>query len=180
MLLSFWNIFSPDKANNERKERRGIRTWVTTVGKNSLAKMMSNIAKMAELSGKFTNTSECKTFIQTLRDEFNPLEMSELTGHANTDSITSYSHNPLEKQRRMSNKLAGFSKSTAACATTSNSGAEPNSVQLSLAPQTSVAGPPKDQNTVSLSYLTGALGGLFSAATFINSTVNVAIHQHHV
>ena len=41
-------------------------------------------------------------------DGFDPPEISELTGHANPESISSYSHNPLDKQRKMSNKLAGF------------------------------------------------------------------------
>ena len=53
-----------------------------------------------------------KTVIQSLREDFYSLEISELTSHANPYSIPSYSDNPLEKQRRMSNKLAGFSKST--------------------------------------------------------------------
>ena len=57
---------------------------------------------ITSLDGKFTNSSGRKTVIQALRDDFNPLEISELTGHANSESISSYSHNPLEKQRRMS------------------------------------------------------------------------------
>lgn len=60
------------------------------------------------LDGKFTNSSGRKTVIQALSDDFDPVEISELTGHSNPESISSYSHNPLEKQRRMSNKLAGF------------------------------------------------------------------------
>ena len=87
------------------------------IGRNTLAKQMQSIASIASLDGKFTNSSGRKTVIQALRDDFDPLEISELTGHANSESISSYSHNPLEKQRRMSNKLAGFNPST----TTTNS-----------------------------------------------------------
>ena len=82
------------------------------VGRNTLAKQMKTIAYIASLDGKFTNSSGRKTVIQSLREDFHPLEISELTSHANPYSIPSYSDNPLEKQRRMSNKLAGFSKST--------------------------------------------------------------------
>ena len=88
--------------------------WYKTVpiGINTLAKEMQIIASIASLDGKFTNSSGRKTVIQSLRDDFDPLEISELTGHANPEPISSYSHNPLEKQRRMSNKLAGFNPST--------------------------------------------------------------------
>ena len=70
-------------------------------GRNTLAKQIKSIVSIASLDGKFTNSSGCKTVIQALRDDFHPLEISELTGHANSESISSYSHNPLEKQRRM-------------------------------------------------------------------------------
>ncbi|KAK3730140.1 hypothetical protein QZH41_015850, partial [Actinostola sp. cb2023] len=76
------------------------------VGVNALRKMIATIKSTAGIQGKFTNSSGRKTAIQSLRGEFSPLEIAELTGHANSDSISSYSHNPLEKQRRMSNKLA--------------------------------------------------------------------------
>ncbi|KAK3745836.1 hypothetical protein QZH41_004306 [Actinostola sp. cb2023] len=79
------------------------------VGRNTLAKQMKIIATTAGLDGKYSNSSGRKTMIQSLRDDFHPLEICELTGHANPESISSYSHNPLEKQRRMSNHLAGFS-----------------------------------------------------------------------
>jgi len=83
------------------------------IGRNTLAKQMKSIASIASLDGKFTNLSGRKTVIQALRDDFDPLEISELTGHASSVSTSSYSHNPLEKQRRMSNKLTGFNPSTA-------------------------------------------------------------------
>ncbi|KAK2556976.1 hypothetical protein P5673_020819 [Acropora cervicornis] len=71
---------------------------MTPIGKGTLAKQMQSIASIASLYGKFTNSSGRKTVIQSLRDDFDPLEISELTGHANPESISSYSHNPLEKQ----------------------------------------------------------------------------------
>jgi len=73
--------------------------------------------KIWRTDGKFTNSSGRKTVIQAPRDDFDPLEILEPTGHANPESISSYSRNSLEKQRRMSNKLAGFNPST----TTTNS-----------------------------------------------------------
>ena len=60
-----------------------------------------------------------------------PLEISELTGHANPESITSYSHNPLEKQRQMLIKLAGFNPST----TTTSSYSSQGLLELSPAKQ---------------------------------------------
>ena len=73
---------------------------------------MQNIASIAFLDSKFTNSRGRKIVVEALRDDFDPREISELAGHANPESISSYSHNPLEKQRRMSNKLAGFNPST--------------------------------------------------------------------
>ena len=69
---------------------------------------MKSIASLASLDGKFKNSSGHKTAIQTLCNDFNPLEISELTGKANPESISSYSRNPLDKQQKMSNKLASF------------------------------------------------------------------------
>ncbi|CAH3131493.1 unnamed protein product, partial [Pocillopora meandrina] len=68
--------------------------------RNTLAKQMQNIASIASLDGKFSNSSGRKTVIQALRYDFDPLEISKLTGHANPESISSYSHNLLEKQRQ--------------------------------------------------------------------------------
>ena len=87
------------------------------ISRNTLAKQMQSIASIASLDGKFTNSSGRKTVIQALRDDFDRLEISELTDHANPESISSYSRNPLEKQRLMSDKLASFDPS----ATTINS-----------------------------------------------------------
>ena len=63
-------------------------------GRNTLAKQMQSIAFIASMDSKFTYSSGRKTVIQALCDDFNPLEISELTGHANPESISSYSHKP--------------------------------------------------------------------------------------
>ena len=55
------------------------------VGRNTLAKQMKTIASIASLDRKFTNSSGRKTVIQSLREDFHPFEISELTGHANPD-----------------------------------------------------------------------------------------------
>ena len=57
------------------------------VDRNTLAKQVKTIAYIASLDGKFTNSSGCKTVIQSLREDFHPLEISELTSHANPYSI---------------------------------------------------------------------------------------------
>jgi hypothetical protein len=149
------------------------------VGKNTLSILMKNIASTAEMTGKFTNTSGRKTSIQSLRDEFTPLEIAELTGHANPESISSYSHNPLEKQRRISNKLSGFTP--VATATTKTSSSTSSSIQPSFAleMQPSTAMNPAAnsmQPGERSSCLAGAVNGLFSGSTFNNSSINLSIH----
>ena len=146
---------------------------------------MKTIASIASLDGKFTNSSGRKTVIQSLREDFHPLEISELTGHANPDSISSYSHNPLEKQRRMSNKLAGFSSSTTTQTTTvtaANASGGPHTealreVYVNSPVHPSVVG----NNTTAMDNgsngLTArALGGLFTNVSFNNSPVNISIN----
>ena len=144
--------------------------------------MMQKIASIACLDGKFTNSSGRKTVIQSLRDEFNPLEISELTGHADPNSIANYSHNPAEKQRRMSNKLAGYAPS--ATITVKHAG-NTSSTSPSLSPgvvanSSTAALPPVVQSRVldESSYSESsikALGGLFTGVTF-NSPVNISIN----
>ena len=43
---------------------------------------MQSIASITSVDGKFTNSSGRKTVFQALRDDFDPREISELTGHA--------------------------------------------------------------------------------------------------
>ena len=74
--------------------------------RNTLAKQMQNIASIASLDGKLLNSSGRKTVIQALSYDFDPLEISKLTGHAKPESISSYSHNPLEKQRQRQLSMA--------------------------------------------------------------------------
>jgi len=158
--------------------------WYKTVpvGRNKLAKQMQEITSFASLDGKFTNSSGRKTVIESLRDEFHPLEISELTGHADPGSIASYSHNPLEKQRRMSNKLAGFSSTvTTTTGTNANRGSSTQVLQEvtvnSPALPTTV-----ENNTTTINdddshsaFTARALGGLFTRVTFTNSLVNISI-----
>ena len=129
-----------------------------------------SIASITSLDDKFTNSSGRKTVIQAPRDDFDPMEISELTGHANPESIASYSHNPLEKQRRMSNKLAGFNPS----ATTINSY---SSHALFYGRLFSTATSSRDSSANRYSYLmAGAAGGMFTGVTFNNSPANISIN----
>ena len=118
--------------------------------------------------------------IQSFHGEFDTLEISELTGH--TDS------NPKAQQRRMSNKLAGFSLPSTTCTTstsTSIASTPPvvalrevtnlSSVQSSIAPNVTVNTPSSDDSSFS-GFLTGAVEGLFTGATFNNSPVSVNIN----
>ena len=73
---------------------------------------MKRMAEKAEIKneGNFTNTSGRKTAIQSLRGHFDPLAISELTGHANPSSIQSYSHNSIQTQKEMFDKTGNTSK----------------------------------------------------------------------
>ena len=147
------------------------------IGRNTLAKQMQSIASIASLDGKFTNSSGRKTVIQTLRDDFDPLEISKLTGHANPLSISSYSHNPLEKQRRMSNKLAGFNPSTTTTNSDSSHALQELVLNNSAPPSNTAATSNRDISTSRSSYLMAeAVGGMFTGVTFNNSPVNISIN----
>lgn len=135
---------------------------------------MQSIASIASLDGKFTNSSGRKTVIQTLRDDFDPLEISELTGHANPESISSYSHNPLEKQRRMSNKLAGFIPSTTTTNSDSSHALREIVVNSSAPPSNTAAISNRDSRSSNL--MAGAVGGMFTGVTFNHSPVNISIN----
>jgi len=150
------------------------------VGRNKLAKQMQEITSFSSLDGKFTNSSGRKTVIQSLRDEFHPLEISELTGHADPGSIASCSHNPLEKQRRMSNKLAGFS-STVTTTTNANRGSS-TQVLREVTVNSPALPTTVENNTTTINdddshsaFTARALGGLFTGVTFTNSPVNISI-----
>ena len=86
--------------------------------RDGLANIMKRMAEKAEIKneGNFTNTSGRKTAIQSLRGHFDPLAISELTGHASPSSIQSYSHNSIQTQKELFDRLAtpGRSSSTAA------------------------------------------------------------------
>ncbi|KAK3740642.1 hypothetical protein QZH41_000145 [Actinostola sp. cb2023] len=155
------------------------------IGKNTLAKFMKTIASTAELTGKFSNSSGRKTAIQSLRGEFHPLEISELTGHANVDSISSYSHNPLERQRQMSHRLSGYTTSTTNSSTTTNDQNVSTDIAVIVPAATDVvdsAAIHGDRQDVRKSgFLAGTIGSLFKDVHFSHSPVNISINlQSHV
>ena len=123
--------FTVNEKYVEYKERQ-TSVWykAVPVGRNTLAKQMKTIASIATFDRKFTNSSGRKTVVQSLREDFHLLAISELTGHANPDSISSYIHNPLEKELRMSNKLALFSSSTTITVTAANASSGPRTEAL--------------------------------------------------
>ena len=94
---------------------------------------MKTIAPIASLDGKFTNSSGRKTVIQSLREDFHPLGISELTGHANPDSISSYSHNPSERNNQgCQTSWLGFHqvRSTTTTVTAANASGRPRTEAL--------------------------------------------------
>ena len=86
--------------------------WYKTLilRKDGLGNIMKRMAELAEIQdeGRFTNSSGRKTSIQTLHGHFDPLAISELTGHANPSSIQSYSHNSISTQREMFERLSAY------------------------------------------------------------------------
>ena len=82
--------------------------------RDGLANIMKRMAEKAEIKneGNFTNTSGRKTAIQRLCGHFDPLAISELTGHANPSSIQSYSHNSIQTQKEMFDILATPARSS--------------------------------------------------------------------
>ena len=139
------------------------------IGRNTLAKQFQSIASIASLNGKFTNSGGRKTVIEALRDDFaHWRSQSSLATPIRSPYGSSYRHNPLEKQRRMSNKLAGFNPST----TTTNSystHALREIVLNSSAPPSNTAGTSsRDSSANRSSYLiAGAVAGMFAEVTLI-------------
>ena len=128
-------------------------------GRNTLAKQ--------RVLCPITNSSGRKTVIQALRDDFDPPEISELTGHANPESISSYSHNPLQKQRGMLYKLAGCSSSR----TTTNSDSS-----HALRQMLSTAQPRQATQQLLVTVTARAVGKMFTGVTFNNSPVIISIN----
>lgn len=81
------------------------------VKRDGLGNIMKSMAQQAgiENEGRFIKTSGRKTAVQSLQGFFDPVEILELTGHANPSSIQSYSHNSLETQKEICSRLAGSS-----------------------------------------------------------------------
>ena len=112
--------------------------------------------------------------------KLDPLEISKLTGHANPDSIASYSHNPLEKQRKqrqMSNKLAGSNPSTTTTNSYLSQALRVIVLHSSAPPRNRAATSGRDSSANRSSYLmAGAVAGMFTGVTFNNSAVNISIN----
>ena len=118
-------------------------------------------------------SSKCSVMISTYWRS----HISELPGHANPESISSYSLNLLEKQRLISNKLAGFNPST----TTINSDSSHALREIVLkcsAPPSNTAHTSNCDGSASRSIylMEGAVGGMFTGVTFNNSPVNISIN----
>ena len=136
---------------------------MVSINRNTLAKQMQSIASIASMEDKFTNSSGRKTIIQALRNDVDPREISELTDHANPESISSSSHNPLEKRRRMSNKLASFNPSTTTTNSDSSHALREIVVNSSAPPSNTAATSNRDSSASRSSYLiAGAVGGMFT------------------
>ena len=126
---------------------------VVPIGRNTLGKQVQSIASIAPLDCQFTNSSGRKTIIQVLRDDFDHWRshISELPGHANPESISSYSLNLLEKREIVLNCLAPPSNTAH---TSNRDGSASRSIYL----------------------MEGAVGGMFTGVTFNNSPVNISIN----
>ena len=131
----------------------------------------------------FTNSSGRKAVIQSLCEDFHLLEISELTGHANPDSISSYSHNPLEKKTKNVKQVGWvfikyhYNRDTAANASGGPRTEALREVYVHSPALPSVVG----NNTTTMDNgsdgLTArALGGLFTNVSFNNSPVNISIN----
>lgn len=82
---------------------------------NGLGNIMKRMAQQAGIENErlFTNTSGCKTAVQSLWSHFDPMEIPDLTTHANPSSIQSYSCNSLQTQQQIYHRLTGCSSTTA-------------------------------------------------------------------
>ena len=102
------------------------------------------------------NSSGRKTVIQSLCDDFDPLELSELHDWPRQTRIhvSSYSHNPLKTQRRMSTQVRQLP--------TINTPATPSNTAAT-------------SNRNNSYMMAGAVDGMFTGVTFNNSPVNMSI-----
>ena len=68
--------------------KSNVQNKMVPIGRNTLTKQMHSVASIASLGGKFKNSTGSKAVIQALRDDFDPLQISELTGYASPESMT--------------------------------------------------------------------------------------------
>lgn len=105
--------FSSSQRNWQSQRQRVVyeRLALKRDGFGNIMKRMAQPAGI-ENEGRFTNTSGRKTAAQSSRDDFDPVEISELVVHANPSTIQSYSHNSFHTQREICHRLAGCSSIT--------------------------------------------------------------------
>lgn len=99
---------SPFYLSVKTKMALSDKVWYacTPMGKNSLGKIMSNMAKEAGLNSKITNHSLRKKTCQDLLAQDVPDNLiCQLTGHKNVNSLRNYSVATLNQQKAMSKIL---------------------------------------------------------------------------
>ena len=80
------------------------KTWYVDapLGENKIIKIMTNIAEMGGIVGRFTNHSARRTMCtQLLQSRLDPLNVSQLTGHKNVNSLIHYNTTSDAQQRAM-------------------------------------------------------------------------------
>lgn len=76
------------------------------LGVHSLGNMMKTMAELAELPGRKTNHSGRKTTVKRLKEaNFDNVDIIQLTGHKNVQSLNLYSTVPVKIQKKMSEAL---------------------------------------------------------------------------
>ena len=76
------------------------------LGVHPLGKIMKTMAAAGAIPGRKTNHSGRKTTVKRLRRaSIDPVDIIQLTGHKNIQSLNHYSGAPLEKQKEMTNIL---------------------------------------------------------------------------
>ncbi|XP_053403158.1 uncharacterized protein LOC128558273 [Mercenaria mercenaria] len=90
------------------------------MGVHSLGNMMKTMSELGELPGRKTNHSGRKTTVKRLKEaNFDNVDIIQLTGHKNVQSLNSYSTVPTKIQKTMSEVLT--SASTVASSTAASS-----------------------------------------------------------
>ena len=134
------------------------KTPLKKEGISSIMKKMVQIAGI-ENEGHFAPSTGRKTAIQSLRSKFDPVTISELTGHSDPASVLQYSHNPMNIQRQLCGQLAGIRYQSASTTTIEKlpvSGSQQN----------------REQGQVS------SAGAIFHSSVLNHCTINVQYSSH--